>query len=173
MKTMDPQQAMNMLQTVATAVAKESQPEKIFSIIDQCLNKMIGHRLFTILILDLDSDSCQRCYSSQPDLYPIGGKKKINRSDDFFHELVIKKKPRLCYNYEDIKVAFYDHELIYSLGCESAINYPIQVEGKIIGSLNILHKSEWYSADDFNILKLYSIFLIPSLLKLIKVNLMA
>ena len=42
--------------------------------------------------------------------------------------------------------AFFDHELIFSLGCESAINFPIRRDGRTLGSLNLLDVQGKYSA---------------------------
>ncbi len=55
---------------------------------------------------------------------------------------------RFLDTYEDIRAAFFDHELIRSLGCESCVNVPVRWQGRTIGMLNLLHAARWYSAED-------------------------
>src|SRR3712207_7851779 len=42
---------------------------------------------------------------------------------------------RFCRDREDIIRAFPDHELILSLGCESAVNVPVRWDGRTLGAL--------------------------------------
>ena len=37
---------------------------------------------------------------------------------------------------EDLAKIFFDHELIWSLGCGSVINLPIVIGGQVVGTLN-------------------------------------
>ena len=52
------------------------------------------------------------------------------------------------YDYEDVKWAFFDHELIRSLGCESAINQPVVYAGRVLGTMNLLDAKGHYKESD-------------------------
>lgn len=61
----------------------------------------------------------------------------------------IGKRAALCgKNSEDIRSVFFDHELIASLGCASVLNLPVRWDGKVIGSLNLLHQAHHYDDVD-------------------------
>ena len=49
------------------------------------------------------------------------------------------------YNSADIKNSFPDYELIFKLECKSVMNIPIVNDNFIKGSVNILHKENWYN----------------------------
>jgi hypothetical protein len=42
---------------------------------------------------------------------------------------------------------FSDHEIIRSLGCESVINVPITIGGKVMGTINCLHEAGYYTRE--------------------------
>jgi hypothetical protein len=151
----------------SAAFGDADQPASAFAALDRCLADTVGHKLFTVLMMDLDADRCQRYYSSRPDAYPVGGSKPIVRSNAFFHQLVTDGKPRLCRDYDDMQRTFFDHELIRTLGCESAINYPVRWAGKTIGSLNLLHEAQWYDTADYTAIALFGLLAVAPMLKVI------
>ncbi|HYF09637.1 MAG TPA: hypothetical protein VD970_18620, partial [Acetobacteraceae bacterium] len=52
--------------------------------------------------------------------------------------LMVRRRPWLGRTPDDIRWAFFDHELIASLGCGSCINAPVAAFGQVYGTLNIL-----------------------------------
>jgi hypothetical protein len=120
----------------------------VLSALDQALVNTVGHKIFTVLMVDLSTDRNQRYYTNQPESYPVGGSKQIVRTNDFYKDIIVAGKPRICRDYDDMKRAFFDHELIRSLGCESAVNFPIRWNGQTIGSLNLCHEAYWYTEAD-------------------------
>jgi hypothetical protein len=77
----------------------------------------------------------------------VGGRKTIAATP--WGEQVIKgRRPFLGRTKADIRWAFYDHELIDSLGCGSAINLLVQYDGALIGTVNMLHEEHFYDAPD-------------------------
>lgn len=152
---------------VAAAAAAEGQPAKSLEALDKALAAAIGHKIFTVLMVNPDKEENQRYYSNQTASYPAGGAKPIVKSNDFYREIIVAGRPRICRNYEDMKRAFFDHELIRSLGCESAVNVPVRWGGKTIGSLNLCHEAEWYTQDDLPTLSVFAEMAIPALLQII------
>jgi hypothetical protein len=82
-----------------------------------------------------------------PKEYPVGGYKPVTESD--WHKHVIgERRAWVGYNYDDVKWAFFDHELIRSLGCESAINVPVVYAGRVLGTMNLLDTAGRYKEAD-------------------------
>ena len=38
--------------------------------------------------------------------------------------------------------------LILSLGCESVLNLPVAFDGRVLGTVNLLHEAGWYDERD-------------------------
>jgi hypothetical protein len=141
----DPRAYLSLVEAVAQAGTGEGQPDALLAELDRALAQAVGHKLFTVLVLNEEVGRNQRYYSNQPQAYPVGGSKPVDRSSALYKDVIVGGKPRICYDYDDIKRAFFDHELIRSLGCESAVNYPVRWNGKTIGTLNLLHQAGWYN----------------------------
>ena len=115
-----------------------------FRTLDQRLQQSVGHRLFTVLVLNWSANENQRCYSSRPDAYPLSSPKPIDRNGLVFKRTVALGQPLISPDRAACRKAFFDHELIASLGCESAVNVPVVWNGEVLGTLNLLHQAGWY-----------------------------
>lgn len=134
---------LQLLYQSCAAAAVPGGREGLFRAIDQALGELIGHKLFTILYTSPDAQQVIRLYSNQPKAYPVSGAKKMGPTP--WGDLVIARgQPYIGNTADDIKWAFFDHELIASLGCDSALNIPVVIEGRTLGTLNLLHQAEWY-----------------------------
>jgi len=135
-----------------TALRQAGPPEALFKAVDKALAETVGHKLFTLLYVAPDGKRVKRLYTNMPKEYPVGGYKPVTESD--WHKLVIgRRRAWVGFTYEDVKWAFFDHELIRSLGCESAINVPVVYAGRVLGTMNLLDAAgrkhtarEWKSA---------------------------
>ncbi len=132
--------------------------------IDHAIAEGIGHKLFTVLVLNWDRGENQRYYSNQPDAYPIGGAKPIAKSSA---SAMLEGQCRFLDTYEDVNAAFFDHELIRSLGCESCVNVPVRWAGQTIGTLNILHEANWYTPADVPAFTVFAALAAPALQEII------
>ncbi|ADP18736.1 hypothetical protein AXYL_05436 [Achromobacter xylosoxidans A8] len=149
------------LNTVACGLAQGGQPESGLNALGAALQERIGYRLFTVLVLDWNAGLSRRCFSTQPTAYPAGGSKPIREDSEFYAAVVLQGEPRLCMDRDDCARAFPDHELIASLGCESAVNVPVRWNGRTLGSLNLLHQAGWYRREMYAELAWYSALAIP------------
>jgi hypothetical protein len=61
---------------------------------------------------------------------------------------VQEKRAWVGYDADDVKWAFFDHELILSLGCESAMNVPVVYNGRLLGTVNLLDAAGHYKETD-------------------------
>lgn len=146
---------------MSQALAAPAQPEPGLRALADALSARIGYRLFTVLVLDRQAGVSRRYFSSQPDTYPPGGAKPIRVDSDFYARVVQQGTPRICNDRAACQAAFPDHELIHSLGCESAVNVPVRWNGETIASLNLLHQAGWYRQDMLDELGWYSALSIP------------
>jgi hypothetical protein len=164
----DPREYLTMIESVASAGTEAGQPNAILTKLDRALDQAVGHKLFTVLVLNEELGQNQRYYSNQPQAYPVGGSKPIDRSSALYKDVITAGKPRICYNYDDIKRAFFDHELIRSLGCESAVNFPVRWNGKTVGTLNLLHQAGWYNDQNVAAIGPFAALAVPALLDIVR-----
>lgn len=142
------------LEDLARALAAPGQPGVGLAAMDATLASLVGHRLFTVLVLDESRTQNRRYHSSRPVEYPVGGYKPVQRGSDYYRRVVEAGEVRFCHNRDDIIRAFPDHELILSLGCESCVNVPVRWNGHTLGALNLLHGAGHYSEAQLPTLRL-------------------
>ncbi len=129
------------------ALAKAGgQPRTAFDALCALTVEHVGVKLFTIMTRDPENGEAERIYSNMPDSYPVSGRKPANRSR--WSEVVIERRRTFVANdIADIAEVFSDHELIRSLGCESVINVPVEIDGEVVGTINCLHEAGFYTPD--------------------------
>lgn len=133
--------------SVTDAIAQDASPETAYRAVDKAINDLIGHRLFTILVRCEGGEEVQRVYSSQPESYPVQGRKRMGPTP--WGDLVLTRKQAfLGQDKAAIRWAFPDHELIESLGLGSVINVSVQEGGEILGVLNVLDEEGVYTSED-------------------------
>ena len=145
--TMKENDTLSELQAFAEAAANAPTPEAVFELAENTTKTMIGHSLFTVMAFDQDRMEVQRCYSSNPDSYPVGGRKK-KRDTDWGRHVLTQGEPIIGSSEDDIRRFFDDHEVIIGLGLCAVMNVPIKRLGKVIGTMNLLDVSPHYTADN-------------------------
>ncbi|WP_439361396.1 GAF domain-containing protein [Bradyrhizobium sp. DASA03007] len=156
-------QADPLLCNVAAAQGRVEQPNALFSALDDALKSAIGHKLFTILTYDGDSGEAARVYSNLPGPYPTGGRKRL-APGPWTEAVLDRGEAYIGRTQDDLRNVFPDYELIASLGCESVLNMPVRWRGRTLGSLNLLHESGWYGADDIAACLPFAQLALPALL---------
>lgn len=135
------------LQRIASAQAEQPDLEAFLDLTADVAARTIGHRLFTIMAFHEQNMEVERLYSNQPDSYPTGGRKQ-KRDTAWGRKVLERGEPFIGTSAADIRQHFKDHELILGLGLESILNMPIKLGGKTIGTMNLLHEADYYSAED-------------------------
>lgn len=153
------------LDKLATATAAPDQPAAIFQALERALAVSPGHILFTILRADRSQGFSQRVHSNMPEMYPVGGRKPITDSA-WFANVLDRGNPWIGSDYAAIREAFFDHELIRSLGCESCLNVPVRWSGRSLGTLNLLHEAGHFSPASIPRVVTCAAFAVPALLAL-------
>ncbi len=88
----------------------------------------------------------RRVHSSHPEAYPVSGRKPKGAGP--WHDLVmVQRRPFVANAIEDIAEVFPDWQLIQSLGCGSALNIPVVVADRVLGTINLLDATGHYTPD--------------------------
>jgi len=162
LKSVDPLPHFN---AVAAAAANATSADDILTALDPALDAVFGHKLYTGLLYHGPEIGVERYYSNQPETYLVGGRKPPNVSP-WTQQLLVEGRPYIGYDANDIREVFFDHEIIFSLGCEAIINIPVANKGKVLGTLNILHEAGWYSEDDIPTALVFAGLAVPAFLEL-------
>jgi GAF domain-containing protein len=107
------------------------------------MGRDIGHRLFTIMRHDAAGGRNTRIHSSHPLEYPTGGAKPV-RPTAWTQQLLVEGRPFIGADAAAIRATFPDHATILALGCESVLNLPVLWNGRVLGTVNLLHRAHHY-----------------------------
>ncbi|PYE82435.1 GAF domain-containing protein [Pseudoroseicyclus aestuarii] len=129
---------------LARALAGQDR-EELFAALCALAQQEVGVRLFTVMTFDPETRMASRTWSSMPEAYPPQGTKPAPETD-WGQRVLDWHEPAVMNSIEEIAQHFPDHALIQSLGCESCMNLPVVVEGRVLGTLNCLHEAGHYTA---------------------------
>lgn len=127
----------------------------LYMAMQTAIETLVGYRLFTVLRITPDGEGLQRMHSSNLEVYPAGGVKRIG-DDTWLRSMTTMTGPQVSPDADAIRRNFFDHEAIFALGCRSAINVPIRYRGRNLGTLNLLHRDGWYRQDDGAVSQLFA-----------------
>jgi hypothetical protein len=144
-------------------ISRTGAPQDIFRAVETLGRDVIGHTLFTIMHFDAEASEVERLYSSNPSVYPIGGRKQKKNTPWAQHVLGAMQVFRAT-DREAIRDAFDDHETIFTLGIGSMLNIPIAFAGRCLGTMNLSNVEGWFSAEDERTGLLLGTFITPVLL---------
>ena len=148
---------------VARALGQAGQPRALFAALDRAMGATLGHRLFTVLRYHPDAQESERLYTSQGAAYPVGGRKTV-RPTPSTARVFGERRPYIGRTAADIRACFGDAELILSLGCESVLNLPVLFDGRVLGTVNLLHEAHWYDEDDLPLGLTFAALAVPGYL---------
>jgi len=128
------------------AVSQAREAGVSWRALEDLAKDVVGHRLFTVMTVDIAVELARRTYSSHPAEYPVSGTKPLNRTHWF--DIVHRERRTFVANtIDEIAEVFPDHELIASLGCGSVINLPIVLEGDLVATINLLDAAGHYTQE--------------------------
>lgn len=128
------------------ALAHPDQPQATCAALEAQVKATVGAKLFTIMALDHDAQLARRCYSNMPEAYPTSAAKPMIQ-DAWAEQVIARQQPFVGNSIDALAEVFPDHPLIRSLGCESCLNIPIVIAGKVAGTLNCLHDAGYYTPE--------------------------
>jgi GAF domain-containing protein len=141
------QQELRTLHRYAHTIANASTALEIFHAAEQAAQELIGHQLFTIMSLDSERMEVERCFSSNPGIYPAGGRKK-KRDTAWGRHVLEGGQVFIGEGEASIRKYFADHTVITGLGLRAVLNIPVKRRGEVIGTINLLDRTAHYTASD-------------------------
>ena len=120
--------------------------DAVWKALEQLSRSMDGHKLFTVMTVDLAASLAKRVYSNHPTAYPVTGTKPIHH-DAWFDIVHGQRRSFVANTIIDIAKVFPDFELIQSLGCGSVINLPVVLKGDLVATINLLHVAQHYTSE--------------------------
>ena len=151
------------LQALTDVVRTPGEPFAIFQAIEKLTAEVIGHRLFTIMRFDAARFEVERVYTSDPAVYPLGGRKRKERTAWGEHVLTSMRAFR-ANKPKEIRAAFDDHATLAMLGIGAILNIPIALQGRCLGTMNLCHEAGWFTPHDEQAGLLLAAFALPALL---------
>ena len=105
-----------------------------------------GWKLYTAMRY-LPSQEVERVHTSNPDAYPLSGRKP--RRDTPWSNRVLKLgQPYFANDEAGVRAAFEDADKIIGLGLGAVINVPVKEGDRVLGTLNFLREAGGYKSDD-------------------------
>jgi len=128
-------------------VARETDPQATFVVFDKIAQRVLGHKLLTVMRHDAATAEVERVYSSNPLAYPVGGRKQ-KQGTPWGEKVLDHGEVFIARNKDELRAAFADYELIVSLGIGSIMNVPIMRHGRCLGIVNLSHDAGRYGDAD-------------------------
>jgi hypothetical protein len=128
------------------AVSEAKASESGWKALEDLAQSVAGHKLFTVMTVDMAAGLARRAYSNRPAAYPVSGTKPIHH-DSWFEIIHGQRRSFVANTIEDIAKVFPDHELIASLGCGSVLNLPVVLEGDLVATINMLDAPGHYTPE--------------------------
>jgi hypothetical protein len=146
------------------ALQAEKPERETFKAVEQLALATCGWRLLTILKYIEKDAVVERISSSDEAAYPLGGRKPLDKITAS-HGAMEHGGIFLAGTKADVKEAFFDHELIFSLGITAIMNVPIRHAGQRLGTLNFCGEEGNYHEREMQIGRVLAGLLVPALLK--------
>jgi hypothetical protein len=130
--------------TFEQSIAAARTSGEVWAALRRLAADVAGHKLFTVMTVDLAAGLARRAYSDHPAEYPVSGSKPIHR-DRWFDIVHGQQQCFVANTIEEIADVFPDYALIASLGCGSVINLPVAIDGELVATINLLHEAHHYT----------------------------
>ncbi len=138
-------------------------PAAAWAAIDALTVRLYDRRLFTALNHLIATAEVERLYSSHPDAYPLGGRKR--KQDTHWGKKTLDEgELYICHNAADIERTFFDHALIFSLGVGGMVNVPVMLGGRCMASLSISAAGDRFGEADAPQLAIIAALTLPLIL---------
>lgn len=128
------------------AISEARTSEAAWKALEALSAGVVGHKLFTVMTVDMEAGLARRAFSDHPAEYPVSGTKPIHR-DAWFDIVHGERRSFVANTIEDIALVFPDYELIASLGCGSVLNLPVVLKGDLVATINLLDAAGHYTPE--------------------------
>ncbi len=141
----------------------EHERHELYAAVDALVQKVIRHRLFTIMRVHEAVLEVERVYSSNTTAYPVGGRKQ-KRGTAWSRVVLDRGEVFVAHTPDEVRETFDDHALMFSLGVGSVMNVPFGYRRQRLGTINISHDAGWFRDQDVAAGRLIASLLVPALL---------
>jgi GAF domain-containing protein len=149
---------------IAALSGASPDSQTVYKAVEKLAGETIGWVMLTTLKYDEAAGVVVRLHSSNEKDYPLGGTKPISKITASRAKMDAGE-PFLAPDLPAVKEAFFDHELIASLGISAILNAPIRHAGRRLGSLNFCGVEGMFGPDEIRNAQILAGLLIPSLLR--------
>jgi hypothetical protein len=129
---------------IADAIAADAAPEAAFRAVDRAVADVLGHTLFTVLIVAEGGAEVERVYSSDPESHPLAGRKRMGPTP-WGDRVIGQRQHFLGPDKAALRWAYPEHAFLAGLGLGSAINVCVQQGGDLLGILAVLDREHAYT----------------------------
>lgn len=127
-------------------ISGATDAEAAWAALERLAAAIAGHRLFTVMTVDMGAGLVRRAYSNMPVEYPTSGTKPLHgNSGEWFERVFNQRRSFVANTIAEIAKVFPDHELIGSLGCGSVLNMPVVLGGELVAAINLLDEAGHYT----------------------------
>ena len=151
------------LAAVEAVIARKHPPGEPFRMVEDLAQRVLGHRLFTVMRNREKTAEVERIHSSNQGAYPVGGRKQ-KRGTRWGEKVLDRGEVFIATNRDELREAFPDYELIFSLGIGSIMNVPIAFGGRVLATMNVSGEAGQYREEDVPAAKAIGALLLPVLL---------
>ncbi|WP_201863040.1 GAF domain-containing protein [Microvirga soli] len=128
---------------VQRAWAAPDQPIATIQAAGEAFAKAVGYRLYTVTRMLSDGLEVERVYSTNTDVYPVGGRKPV-LPNAYTQRVRGDMQPFLAKTPAEFAPLFPDHKTITDLGLGCVMNLPIVFGGTMLGTVNLLDREGVY-----------------------------
>jgi hypothetical protein len=150
--------------SVNALTAERQDAADTFRAVERLAKECCGWHLFTVLRYDEAAKAVERIHSSDPKAYPVGGQKPLDKIQDT-HRAMEGGAVFLAATRADVQKAYFDHDLIFSLGITAILNAPVRHAGRRLGTLNLCGEEGMYDHAAISKAKLLAGLLVPVLMR--------
>ena len=129
---------------------------------DAALARLFGHTALTVNRYDAARDESERVYSSVPNVFPLGGRKR-RKTNGWSERVIDRGEIHVGSNAAEIAAVFDDHALIAELGCAAIMNIPVRYDGRTLGSFNLMGPVGQFDRADRSIALAIVALMIPTM----------
>jgi hypothetical protein len=148
---------------IAQITASADEADATFRAVERLTQQVIGFHLFTVMRLHSGSQEVERLYSSLPEAYPVSGRKP-KQGTKWGAAVLDRGEIFIANSPDEVRAAFADYELIFSLGVGAIMNVPVRFRGRSLGTMNICSDAGWFADSDRATGRLLASLLAPPLL---------
>jgi GAF domain-containing protein len=120
-----------------------------FNSLGEEARRLFGWKLFTAMRY-LESGEVERVYTSNPQAYPLSGRKP-RRDTPWSRQVLVRGEPYYANDAAGIRFAFEDAEKLLGLGLGAVINAPVKDGERVLGTLNFLREAGAYRPEDVDL----------------------